>query len=100
MKAKPDKFNFQVSNTDCQGMVVCFKRIENSCCEKLLGTEIDVKLKIEEHVDTLSERASQKMNALVKIISYMTFQQRKLIICFFIISYFSYSCIYNYTKKP
>ena len=41
-------------------------------------------------LETLCKKASKKINALARISSYMTFQQRKLIVNSCVISHFSY----------
>ena len=64
--------------------------VTNSKCEKLLGIKIDNKLSFEPHVDSLCKKASQKLNALSRIVSSTTFAQRKIILNSFIISQFSY----------
>ena len=64
--------------------------IESSTCEKLLGIKIDGKLKFDKHVESLCNTASQKVNALARIASYMNFSQRKLIMNSFITSQFGY----------
>ena len=94
MKANPDKFHLLLTDTDCQGMEVCNEKIENSFCEKLLGIKIDTKLKFEEHVETLCKKASQKINALTRKLSSMTFQQKKLRLNSFLILHFSYCPIF------
>ena len=50
----------------------------------------DTNLKFEEHVKRLCKKDSQKINALARISSYMIFQQRKLILNFFVVSHFPY----------
>ena len=90
MKANPDKFHLLLSDTDCQGTKVCNEKIENFLCKKRLDIKFDTKLKFEEHVGILCKSASQKINALTRISSYKTFQQRKRILDSFVISHFSY----------
>ena len=55
-----------------------------------LVEKIDTILKFEEHVEILCKTASQKINTLARISSYMTFYQIKRIINSFEISRFSY----------
>ena len=93
MKANPDRFHLLLTDTDWQRMEKCNEKIENSCCEKLLGMKIDSKLKFKEHVETLCKKASQNINALARISFYMTFQHRKLKLNSFVISHVSYCSI-------
>ena len=62
--------------------------------QKIVWQKIDTKLKLKEHVEALFYKASQKINDLTRISLYMTFQQRKLILGYFVISYFSYCPIF------
>ena len=61
--------------------------------EKLLGVKVDHELNFNKHVSSLCKKASQKVNALSRIASYMTFDQRRLILNSFITSHFSYCAI-------
>ena len=56
----------------------------------MLGVKIDHELNFNEHVLSLCKKASQKLNALARIASSMTFDQRRLILNSFITSHFSY----------
>ena len=64
--------------------------IKNSESEKLFGFTIDYKLNFEGHLSKVCEKASQKLNALACISSYMNINQRKLIMRAFIGSQFGY----------
>ena len=58
MKTNSDKFHLLLTATDCQGLEVCKEKIENSFCEKLLGTKIDTKLELKDRDETLCKKAS------------------------------------------
>ena len=60
--------------------------IKNSASEKHLGVTIDYKLNFEEHLSKVCDKASQKLNALARISSYMNINQRKRIMRAFISS--------------
>ena len=90
MKANPEKFHLLLSETEKFDTKICDKIISNSYSEKLLGVKIDNKLKFEEHVENLCKKASQKLNALARLSSFMRFEQRKIIMNAFITSQFSY----------
>lgn len=85
MKAKSDKFHLLLNG--CQRMNVCNDRSGNYRCKKLLGIQIDTKSKFEDHVETLCDKASHKINALIRISLYMTSQQRKPV-CNLLLIYF------------
>ena len=64
-------------------------RNSNSKYEKLLGVKVDHELNFNEHVSSFCKKASQKLNALSRIASRMTFDQRRMILNPFM-TYFSY----------
>ena len=64
--------------------------IKNSESGKLLGVTIDCKLSFEENLSKVCDRASQKLNVLPRISSYMKINQRKRIMRAFIGSQFGY----------
>ena len=58
--------------------------------EKFFGIKIDNKLSLEECVQGMCKKASQKISAVARISSLMRFEQRKCIVNLFITSYFSH----------
>ena len=54
--------------------------ISNSKYKKLPGVKVDHELNFNEHISSLCKKASQKLNALSRIASCMTFDQRRLIL--------------------
>ena len=54
--------------------------IESSNSEKLLGVTIDSKLSFDDHITILCRKTSQKLHALSKVASYMSFDQKKRIL--------------------
>ena len=94
MKANPDKYHLLINNTKKGFQIkICNETVSNSKYEKLLGVKVDHELNFNEHVSSLCKKASQKVNALSRIASYLTFDQRRLILNSFITSHFSYCAI-------
>ena len=58
--------------------------------QELLGITIDSNPSFEEHVNNICKQASQKLNALARISSYMDIQKRRAIMKSFITTQFSY----------
>ena len=83
MKVNPDKFHLLLSDKK----VI---KLSSTCSEKFFGIKIDNKLTLEEHVEGLCKKASQKVSAVARISSLMRFEQRKRIVNLFITSHFSY----------
>ena len=71
-------------------MDICNEKLSSTCSEKFFGIKIDNKLTLEEHVEGLCKKASQKVSAVARISSLMRFEQRKRIVNLFIRSHFSY----------
>ena len=91
MKANPDKYHLLINNTKESFQIkIGNETVSNSKYEKLLGVKIDHELNFNEHVSSLCKKASQKLNALSRIASSMTFDQRRLILNSVITSHFSY----------
>ena len=64
-------------------MDICNEKLSSTCSEKFVGIKIDNKLTLEEHVEGLCKKASQKVSAVARISSLMRFEQRKCIINLF-----------------
>ena len=90
MKANTDKSHLLLSQTEEISTQIYDENIINTSCEKLLGVKIDRELKFDEHVKSLCKKANQKLSALTRLSSLMSFDQRKLIMNAFITSHFSY----------
>ena len=90
MKANPGMYHLPINNTkEIFQLKIGNETVSNSKYEKLLGVKIDQELNLNEHVSSLCKKASQKLTALSRIASSMTFDQRRLILNFFITSHFS-----------
>ena len=92
MKANTGKYHLLLSATEETNTLnieeVCIK---SSKCEKLLGVNIDNNLTFETHVESFCKKASQKLNALLRVTWSLNFDQRKLLLNAFITSHFSYA---------
>ena len=71
-------------------MDICNEKLSSTCSAKCFRIKIDNKLTLEEHVEGLCKKASQKVSAVARISSLMRFEQRKRIVDLFITSHFSY----------
>ena len=78
-----------LSETSETQLIVKNVPIVSTSCEKLLGI-IDHNLSFEPHVESLSIKASQKLNALARMVSSVKFKRRKLLNAF-ITAQFSYA---------
>ena len=85
------KYHLLLSDKDENWAIqVATKTIFNSTHEKLLGITFDNKLTFDAHVSKLCDTAGQKLHALARIFTFMSFEKRKAIINAFILSQFSY----------
>ena len=90
MKTNADKCNLLVArDTDVTAKVGEFD-VKNSREEKLLGVKIDSKLSFENHVSSPCKKASQKLHALAKVVTFMDLAKRKSLMKAFITSQFNY----------
>ena len=80
MKANPDKWHFICRSNDKLKIVIEDQTISNSNCEKLLGVLLDSKLTFKPHVDSICRKAGLKLNAISRIIPYMDFSKRRLLV--------------------
>ena len=81
MKANPDKHYLLINNTKENFQIkIGNETVSNSKYEKLLGVKIDHELNFNEHVSSLCKKACQRLNAVSRRASCMTFNQRRLIL--------------------
>ena len=90
MKASPDKYHLLLFGSYSSKIKIGNKTISSSKCKKLLVIKIDNNLNFKEHIESLCEKASQKINVLSRLASSMNFEQRRLIKNSFVICHFSY----------
>ena len=88
-KVNPDKFHL-LSDKKSHHVDICNEKLSNTCSEKFFGIKIDNKLTLDEYVEGLCKKASQKVSAVTRISSLMRFEQRKRIVDLFTTSHFSY----------
>ena len=91
MKTNPEKYHLLINNIKESFQIkIGNETVTNSKYENMLGVKIDHELNFNEHASSLCKKADQKLNALSRIASYMTFDQGRLILNYFITSNFSY----------
>ena len=90
VKANADKCHLLLSLSNNLEANIGGAIVKSSDNEKLLGVTIDNKLKFEKHVNNICDKASQKLNALARMSSYMDLHKRRLIMKAFINSQFGY----------
>ena len=81
--------NFKANASKCHFFLPPYKpatikikasAIESSNSEKLLGVTIDSKLSFDDHITILCRKTSQKLHALSRVASYMSFDKKKRIL--------------------
>ena len=90
MKANAEKCHLLLSTKDTLTAKIGESIIKNSEHEKLLGVLLDNQLSFKKYNNNLCSKASQKLNALSKISSYMSLDKRRIIMKAFINSQFGY----------
>ena len=90
MKANSDESHLLLSTDNVFQANINNDVICNSNSEKLLGVTVDSKLKFDEHVNNLCDKASQKLSALARVSHLMSRDQKRRIMKAFITSQFGY----------
>ena len=90
MKANADKYHLLVNSTE----KVCTKigpyNTESSEQQKLIGVISDNKVTFDKHINNFCAKASQKVNALCRVSSFMITNNKRLVMKAFTNSQFSY----------
>ena len=82
MVLNPEKFQaiFVKKNNkmkDSYPLNINQKVINSENCVKLLGVEIDSKLSFEKYISTLRKKASNQLNAIIRIHKFLGFKKRE-----------------------
>ena len=91
IKVTDDKCHLLLSSPDDSSII----QIENSTIKcskvkKLLGIQIDYKLKFDVHVETICKKAHRKPSALSRIANYMELPKRRILMNAFFKAQFNY----------
>ena len=90
MKVNTGKSHLLVSGNVRSKAKIDNNYIESEKEQVLLGITIDSNLTFENHINNICKKASQKLNALVRVASYMNMQRRIIIMKSFVRSPFGY----------
>ena len=90
MKANISKFHLLVNKNDEVTIRIGDTEIKNSAYEKLLGIKVDTKLNFNEHLNDIISKASRKVNALSRVMPYMSLSKKKKLLSSFFNSQFNY----------
>ena len=90
MKANLSKCHLLVNKQDEVVINLGEMEIKNSEYEKLLGIKVDTKLNFNEHLNDIISKASRKVNALSRVVPYMSLSKKKILMNSFFNSQFSY----------
>ena len=78
IKAKKDKCHLLISGSENITINVDGNIIEKSICEKLLGLNVDYKLKFNEQLESILGKAGRNVNAFLRILPYKNFEKRHI----------------------
>ena len=76
MKAKHNKCYLLLSGKYCVTMNVNGFEREKTECEKILGIKVDYELEFKNYLDVVIKKASNKINALPRVASFMSLAKR------------------------
>ena len=90
LKANPDKCHLLVNTTGYIRISISNETISSSSNQKLLVIFFNSNFRFDDHVASLCQKASHKLNALTRVEQYMNLAKRKSIMKTFICSQFGY----------
>ena len=90
MKLNNDKCHLLFKSQELNTLKIGDLHINNSVSEKLLGITFDCKLKFNEHIEDICQKASQKLNAPARLSTYMGTTKKRIIMNPFLKSQFNY----------
>ena len=79
MKANNNKSHLLLSCNEASTLVIDDSSIKTNTKEVLFGITIDKDLKFDDHVNSLSEKAYQKLDALARLAPYINVAKRRII---------------------
>ena len=79
MKGNTDKCHLLLSKYESSEIHIRDSIIESSTYKKLLGIKIDSKLRFDDHIQDLCNKANRKLRALARATRYMNLQKRKIL---------------------
>ena len=80
MKAYISKCHLLVNKKDEVTIRIGDTEIKNSEYEKLLGIKVDTKLNFNEHLNDIISKANCKVNALSRVMPYMSISKKKKLV--------------------
>ena len=90
LKANPDKCHLLVNTTGYIRISISNETITSSSNQKLLVICFNSNFRFDDHVASLCQKASHKLNALTRVAQYMNLAKRRSIMKTFICSQFGY----------
>ena len=83
MKANISNCHLLVNKKDEVTIRIGDTKNKNSEYEKLLGIKVDTKLNLNEHLNDIISKATHKVNALLRVMPYMSFSKKKKLVSSF-----------------
>ena len=90
MKLNTDKCHLLLNSQESNTLKIGDLHINNSLSEKPLGITFDCKLKFNKDIEDISQKASQKTNALTRLAPYMGTTKKRILMNAFFKSQFNY----------
>ena len=90
MKLNTDKCHLLLNSQEPNTLKIGDLHINNSLSEKPLGITFDCKLKFNKDIEDISQKASQKTNALTRLASYVGTTKKRILMNAFFKSQFNY----------
>ena len=90
MKANPEKSHLLLSSKTPKKAYFGGALVESSSTEKLLGIQIHSDLTFDEHISSICNKVGKKINVLIHLVNYMSFDKHRMVMKALIESRFNY----------
>ena len=80
MKLNTYKCHLSLNSQEPNTLKIGDLRINDSLSEKLIGITFDCKLKFNKHIEYICQKASQKLNGLARLASYMRTTKKSILL--------------------
>ena len=90
INANPEKSHLFLSSKTPKKAYFDGALVESSSTEKLLGIQIDSDLTFDEHIFSICNKVDKKINTLKRLVNYMSFDKRRIVMKAFIEPQFNY----------
>ena len=94
MIVNPDKFQVRIidkkGDHTNENAVIDYKQIKSVPSVELLGIQLDDKLNFSQHISNICKSAANRLNALIRLQKFLSFEEKKVLINSYFMANFNY----------